>query len=183
MRKRWQRRARCWNLWTDWRLGARPCQATKLGSNYDANDRSWPNSDIREWLLSTQSDLRAARKRTLRLAATFKSNGRVDPHLRSFKFPESGTFPQPGSERSAPYGRGAAAGTPSLGRVAGRRAAQAGPAFVICPGLRKHPRPQRRHWVCEKSKALSRLFAAASRLPRGANCQRVSMSFRIETVS
>jgi len=130
-----------------------------------------------------KGDIRAARKRTLRLAATFKSNGRVDPRLRSFKFPESGTFPQPGSERSAPSGRGAAAGTPSLGRVAGRRAAQAGPAFVICPSLPKHPRPQRRHWVCEKSKALSRLFAAASRLPRGANCQRVSMSFRIETVS
>jgi hypothetical protein len=39
------------------------------------------------------------------------------------------------------------------------------------------------HGVCEKSKALNRLLAAASRLPRGANCQRVSMNFKIEVVS
>jgi len=63
----------------------------------------------------------------------------------------------------------------------------AGPLLIVAHSggvvMLKHPRPRRRHWVCEKSKALSRLFAAASRLPRGANCQRVSMNFRIETVS
>ena len=37
--------------------------------------------------------------------------------------------------------------------------------------------------VCEKSKAFTRLFAAASRLPRGAKSQRVSMNFKIEVVS
>ena len=37
--------------------------------------------------------------------------------------------------------------------------------------------------VSEKSKAFRRLFAAASRLPRGARFHRVSMSFKIETVS
>ena len=57
-------------------------------------------------------------------------------------------------------------------------------------GFRHLPRPPeasaiaaQRHWVCEKSKALSRLFAAASRLPRGDSCQRVSMNLRIDTVS
>jgi hypothetical protein len=43
--------------------------------------------------------------------------------------------------------------------------------------------PSASQGVCEKSKAFSRLFAAASRLPRGAKSQRVSMNFKIEVVS
>src|SRR5437660_694664 len=43
--------------------------------------------------------------------------------------------------------------------------------------------PSEYQGVCEKSKAFSRLFAAASRLPRGAKSQRVSMNFKIEVVS
>ena len=43
--------------------------------------------------------------------------------------------------------------------------------------------PSASQGVCEKSKALSRLFAPASRLPRGAKSQRVSMNFKIEVVS
>ena len=43
--------------------------------------------------------------------------------------------------------------------------------------------PSEYQGVCKKSKAFSRLFAAASRLPRGAKSQRVSMNFKIDVVS
>ena len=57
------------------------------------------------------------------------------------------------------------------------------PSAKLSLGESRSASPSGYQGVCEKSKAFSRLFAAASRLPRGAKSQRVSMNFKIEVVS
>ena len=57
------------------------------------------------------------------------------------------------------------------------------PSARLSLGESRSASPSEYQGVCEKSKAFSRLFAAASRLPRGAKSQRVSINFKIEVVS